>query len=237
MNDQISNSVPVQAVFFDLDGTLLDTAPDLASALNALRQSKNRNPLPFDLVRNHVSQGSVALTRLGFPEIIQETEFEPLRQELLQYYADSICVDTTLFAEMEELLVTIEEQQVPWGIITNKPAWLTDPLLEALDLVPRAACVVSGDTLPQRKPHPDPLLHACELIGVSPAHSIYIGDDPRDIHAGNAAGMYTCVARYGYIESDAEVDRWGADFSIASPKELTRYIQFAKHIHNLGTGA
>ena len=235
MSEEISNCVPIHAVFFDLDGTLLDTAPDLVNALNALLATNNRNPLPFDQVRNHVSQGSAALTRIGFPEVKQDSEFEPLRQQLLQYYADSICVDTAPFAEIEELLACIEEQQVPWGIITNKPAWLTDPLLDSLDLTRRAACVVSGDTLPQRKPEPEPLLHACELIGAAPSHSIYIGDDPRDIHAGNAAGMYTCVARYGYIEPGAEVDRWGADFTIRSPKELTRFIQLAKHIHNMAT--
>ncbi len=235
MNDPKSSTVPIHAVFFDLDGTLLDTAPDLVNALNALLTANNRNPLPFEQVRNHVSQGSAALTRIGFPEVTQDSEFEPLRQELLRYYADSICVDTALFAETEELLKHIEAQKIPWGIITNKPAWLTDPLLDVLDLTHRAACVVSGDTLPQRKPEPEPLLHACELIGASPAHSIYIGDDPRDIHAGNAAGMYTCVARYGYIQPGAEVDRWGADFTIASPKELTQYIQLAKHIHNVGT--
>lgn len=222
-------------MLFDLDGTLLDTAPDLVNALNALLATKNRDPLPYELVRNHVSQGSAAMTRIGFPEVKQSSEFDALRQELLQHYAESICVDTVLFAEIEELLANIEEQQVPWGIVTNKPGWLTDPLLDALKLSQRAACVVSGDTLPQRKPHPDPLLHACKLIGNSPDCSIYIGDDPRDIHAGNAAGMYTCVARYGYIEPGMEVDAWGADFTIASPKELTQYIQFAKHIHNVGT--
>ena len=235
MNKHDSNSVPIHAVFFDLDGTLLDTAPDLIDALNVLLLAYDRDPLPYEQVRNHVSQGSVALTRIGFPEVELETEFEPLRQQLLKIYADSICINTSLFSEMEELLNIIEEQKVPWGVVTNKPGWLTNPLLDSLDLSRRAACIVSGDTLPQRKPHPDPLLHACKMINVSPIHSIYIGDDPRDIHAGNAAGMYTCVARYGYIEPGTEVDRWGADFTIESPKELTQFIRLAKHIHNVGT--
>lgn len=235
MSDCNTNSIPIRAVLFDLDGTLLDTAPDLVNALNTLLAANNRDPLPFDQVRNYVSQGSVAITRLGFPEIKHESEFEALRKEFLQHYANSICIDTSLFAEMDELLTTIEQQQVPWGIVTNKPAWLTDPLLETLGLSKRAACIVSGDSLPQRKPLPDPLLHACKLINVLPTDSVYIGDDPRDIHAGNAAGMYTCVARYGYIEPGMEVDRWGADFAIASPKELTQYIHLGKHINNVGT--
>lgn len=227
--------IPIHAVLFDLDGTLLDTAPDLLNALNTLLAKKKRPSLSLEKVRNYVSQGSVALTRLGFPEVKDEEKFNALRLELLDLYAESICVDTKLFSHMEDLLLNIEAQGVPWGVVTNKPDWLTQPLLKKLALHKRAACVVSGDSLPQRKPLPEPLLHACELIRASPTYSLYVGDDPRDIYAGNAAGMYTCVARYGYIQPGAEVDRWGADFTIASPKELTQYIQLAKHIHNVGT--
>lgn len=230
-----STPIPIHTVLFDLDGTLLDTAPDLTNALNSLLQTNNKPALALSQVRNYVSQGSVALTRLGFPEITDAAEFEELRQQLLQAYAQAICVDTKLFEQMEELLLAIEQQQVPWGIVTNKPDWLTQPLLEALDLTKRTACVVSGDSLPQRKPLPEPLLHACNLIGTSPTYSLYIGDDPRDIHAGNAAGMYTCVACYGYIDPGMEVDRWGADFTIRSPNELTQYIQLTKHINDVGT--
>ena len=230
-----STPVPIHTVLFDLDGTLLDTAPDLTNALNSLLIANHKQPLALSQVRNYVSQGSVALTRLGFPEITETSTFEDLRQQLLQAYAQAICVDTKLFEQMEELLLVIEQQQVPWGIVTNKPDWLTQPLLDALALSERAACIVSGDSLPQRKPLPEPLLYACELIGTSPTYSLYVGDDPRDIHAGNAAGMYTCVARYGYIDPGMEVDRWGADFTIASPNELTQYIQLTKHIDDVGT--
>lgn len=231
------NQQPVQihAVLFDLDGTLLDTAPDLVNALNALLVKKGKSPLALEQVRNYVSQGSVALTRLGFPEAKDEATFNALRLELLDLYSQSICVDTKFFDHMEDLLVTIESQNVPWGVVTNKPDWLTQPLLQTLSLTERAACIVSGDSVPQNKPFPDPLLHACKLMGVSPIYSIYVGDDPRDVYAGNAAGMYTCVARYGYIDPVMEVDRWGADFTIASPIELMQYIQLTKNIDDVGT--
>ena len=227
--------VQIHAVLFDLDGTLLDTAPDLVNALNTLLVKKDKSPLALEQVRNYVSQGSVALTRLGFPEIKDEATFNALRLELLDLYAQTICVDTKFFEHMEDLLATIESQNVPWGVVTNKPDWLTQPLLQTLSLTKRAACIVSGDTVPQRKPLPDPLLHACKLMDVSPIYSIYIGDDPRDVYAGNAAGMYTCIARYGYIDPVREVDRWGADFTIASPKDLMQYIQLTKHIDDVGT--
>ena len=233
--NHFSLPVPIHAVLFDLDGTLLDTAPDLASALNALLTKNKKSPLPFEEIRKTVSQGGAALTRLGFPEVTDETAFENLRQDLLRIYAESICIDSGLFEEMEDLLNTIENEQVPWGIVTNKPGWLTTPLLQQLDLLDRAACVVSGDTLPHRKPLPDPLLHACKQLGLSPTYTLYIGDDPRDIYAGNAAGMYTCVASYGYIEPSLEIDRWGADFAIASPGELIKFIQLTKNINDVGT--
>ena len=227
--------VQIQAVLFDLDGTLLDTAPDLVNALNALLANKDKPPLAFEQVRNYVSQGSVALTRLGFPEVKDESSFNALRKELLDLYAQSICIDTKFFDQMEDLLIEIEKQNVPWGVVTNKPGWLTLPLLQALSLTERAACIVSGDSVSQRKPLPDPLLHACKLMSVSPTYSIYVGDDPRDIYAGNAAGMYTCVAGYGYIDPVMEIDRWGADFTIASPNELMQHIQLTKDINDVGT--
>lgn len=224
------SSVPIHAVLFDLDGTLLDTAPDLTLALNQLLASKNKPPVAPEDARNHVSQGAVAVTRLGFPEVTDKSEFEKLRQEFLQYYANNICVKSSLFPGMETLLQTIEDNNTLWGVVTNKPGWLTDPLLDALSLSDRAACVVSGDTLQKRKPHPDPLLHACKCINLSPEYTVYIGDDPRDIHAGNAAGMYTCVAKFGYIDAMYDTDTWGADFSIEHPDELMQHILLSKPI-------
>ena len=161
--------------------------------------------------------------------------FEQLRQEFLQHYADSVCVSSELFNGMETLLQTLEEQSIPWGIVTNKPGYLTQSLLEKLSLSSRPACIVSGDTLTARKPHPDPLLLASDTIQLSPHHTIYLGDDPRDIYAGNAAGMYTCVARYGYIEPDIDTDQWGADFTISHPLELLNHIQLSAPINEVGT--
>ena len=153
-----SRVAPIHAVLFDLDGTLLDTAPDLVLALNTLLKCHDKAVVNFDDVRNISSQGSLALTRYGFPEIEDDAEFEKLRQQFLQHYADSICVKSDLFNGMQELLNKIESQNIPWGIVTNKPDALTQPLLEKLSLSHRAACIISGDTLKVRKPHPEPLL-------------------------------------------------------------------------------
>tara|TARA_R110002049_G_scaffold147342_1_gene310133 strand:- start:97471 stop:98169 length:699 start_codon:yes stop_codon:yes gene_type:complete len=228
-------TTPIHAVLFDLDGTLLDTAPDLVLALNNLLKCHDRPGCDFDKLRNLASQGSVALTRYGFPEITCDQQFESLRQQFLQHYAKSICVETRLFNGMEQLLQTIENQDIPWGIVTNKPEELTHSLLEKLSLSSRPSCIVSGDTLTVRKPNPEPLLLASETIKLSPHHTIYIGDDPRDIYAGNAAGMYTCVARYGYIEPDVDTDQWGADFTINNPQELLNHIQLSAPINDVGT--
>lgn len=214
----------IHAVLFDLDGTLLDTAPDLVFALNKLLNNHNKPSVSIDDARNIVSQGSVALTRFGFPEVTDNEKFEVLRKEFLQHYLDNVCIDTKFFDGMHDLLSMIESLDIPWGIVTNKPSAMTDPLIEELSLTQRAKCVISGDTLNVRKPHPGPLLLASNMIGLSTHKTIYIGDDPRDIYAGNEAGMYTCVAGYGYIEPDIDTDQWGADFTINHPLELLNYI-------------
>ena len=214
-----------QAVFFDLDGTLVDTAPDLAHALNATLITENKTPLTLDKIRPHVSQGGIALTRLGFPEVLDEVTFEALRQKLLDHYLHSICKDTVLFEGMDELIDQLEQANLPWGIVTNKPMWLTEPLLKALNIDHRSCCTVGGDSLAKRKPHPDPLLHACKLTKVEPEQCIYLGDDPRDIHAGNAAGMYTYVARYGYLGAEDQPELWGADGVSDTPLELLDLIR------------
>ncbi len=219
----------INAVLFDLDGTLLDTAPDLVLALNSLLASKNKPPVDFSTARNYVSQGAAALTKHGFPEVADDVTFENLRQEFLKLYKDAVCVDTVAFDGIEELLILIEHQLIPWGIVTNKPGWLTTPLLEQLSLSSRTACVISGDTLPVRKPQPEPLLLACKHLNLPPANTIYIGDDARDIYAGNAAGMYTCIAAYGYIDKEIDIESWGADFIIHQPSELLEHIQLTNN--------
>ena len=232
----MNKQVPlIHAVLFDLDGTLLDTAPDLVSALNRLLQANGKAATDPDSARNIVSQGSAALTRFGFPEIFEQAEFEKLRRQLLDYYAESICRQTSIFAGMAGLLATIEARNVPWGIVTNKPGWLSEPLLEQLSLRQRVACLVNGDTLARRKPHPDPLLLASQKINLGAHNTVYIGDDPRDIYAGNAAGMYTCVARYGYIEADIDTRLWGADFIIQRPQDLLDHIQLSAPVYAMAT--
>lgn len=214
-----------ESVLFDLDGTLADTAPDLVRALNQLLSNHNKPALAANIVRGHVSQGSVALTRLGFPEAVNTDRFENLRLELLDLYSQSLYIDTRLFDGMATILDTLTQVEIPWGVVTNKPGWLTEPLLAELLKNHSPKCIVSGDTLSQRKPHPAPLLHACEQLQCNVHESIYIGDDPRDVYAGNAAGMYTCIAAYGYIHSPREqLQEWGADIIINDPQDLTRYI-------------
>lgn len=226
--NQTNQPFAAQAVLFDLDGTLLDTAPDLVAALNNLLLAHNKTPVDFLAARNLASQGSVGLTRHGFPEIIDSQARLQLQQEYLATYAKQSCVNTQFFPEVLQLLETIEAQNTPWGIVTNKPGWLTDPILKQLNISPRCACVVSGDTLAKRKPHPDPLLLASDIIKVAPENCVYVGDDPRDIYAGNSAGMYTCVANYGYIEANTQTDQWGADFTIDSPLALLNHIQLGQ---------
>ena len=224
----ITHTHPIQAILFDLDGTLLDTAQDLVLALNNMLEAHKREPVPYEVARFSVSQGSAALTRLGFPEVIDTAEFEDLRQEFLVTYEQCVCEATCYFEGVESLLSQIEAHQLPWGIVTNKPGNLTDLLLQRLALDTRSHCVVSGDTLNVRKPHPEPLLLASQTLEVDPKDIVYIGDDPRDITAGNAAGMYTCVANYGYIEAGLDTRLWGADFCIDQPLDVFQHIEMIR---------
>ena len=201
----------IRTVLFDLDGTLADTAPDLAYALNRVLEEQGGRPLPFDTIRPVVSHGGIALIKLGFGIDEQAPEFPPLRQRLLDIYRDNIARETRLFDGMESLLATLEERGLNWGVVTNKPGWLTEPLLDALGLKARAATIVSGDTLPERKPHPAPMLLACEQAGSDAGHCLYIGDAERDIEAGRNAGMRTLVALFGYLGETDIPERWQAD--------------------------
>ena len=203
----------IKRVLFDLDGTLLDTAPDLANALNVTLKRNGRDTLAFETIRPVVSYGGRALIQLGFNLQPDHPEFEPLRLELLDYYLHHIADQTTLFPGMENVLHRLEDQGMPWGIVTNKPGWLTEPLLTAVGLRRRAAVVVSGDTLKENKPHPAPLLYACEKMQGTPAHCLYVGDAGRDIEAGQRAGMFTLIAMFGYIMETDQPDSWNASGS------------------------
>lgn len=215
---------PCRALLFDLDGTLADTAPDLAAALNALLAELGRPPLPFDAIRPHVSHGARALIRLGLDLGDGDPEFAPLHLRFLDLYRGAIAAHTTLFDGMEGLLATAEARGIPWGVVTNKPAWLTDPLMAALGLTARAACIVSGDTTAHPKPHPEPMFHASRQVGVPPEACLFVGDAERDIEAARRAGMRSLVANFGYLGPDDRPETWGADGAVDHPGEIVAWL-------------
>jgi 2-phosphoglycolate phosphatase len=200
----------IAGVLFDLDGTLLDTAPDMGGALNELLVEHGAQPLPAALIRPWVSNGAAALVRLGFGAV-DPVRHEHLRLRFLELYARRLAYETRLFPGGDALLTALESAGVPWGIVTNKPGWLTDPLLESLGLAARAGVVISGDTLPEKKPHPAPLWLAAERLAVAPAAIAYLGDAERDMVAARAAGMRAVAATWGYIDPVAGHGGWPFD--------------------------
>lgn len=215
----------IKAVLFDLDGTFADTAPDLGAALNHVLALNNLPPMPLEKSRLQASHGTAGLLGLGFGITPDDPRFTPLRNEFLVHYTAHICDHTTLFAGMGELITTIEQRGLPWGIVTNKPHRFTLPLMQALGYANRASCMVSGDTCEYAKPHPMPMRHAAKLMNIAPEHCIYLGDDKRDIEAANAANMRGIIAQYGYINPTASLDTWQAAGSVQTPLELLHYIE------------
>ncbi|MEQ8663123.1 MAG: HAD-IA family hydrolase [Gammaproteobacteria bacterium] len=213
-----------RALLFDLDGTLLDTGPDLARALNRLRAEDGLDALPYTSVRPWVSHGSHALMRLGYAFAPGSAAYETRRLRLLELYHTDIAAESRLFAGMDAVLAHAETHGIPWGIVTNKPGWLTTPLLAAVGLATRAACVVSGDTTARAKPHPDPLLAAARTLARAPGECLYVGDAARDVTAAAAAGMPVVVALYGYLGPHDAPLEWGADGSIDSPLDLLQWL-------------
>jgi 2-phosphoglycolate phosphatase len=211
------------AVLFDLDGTLVDTAPDMVAVLQSLQEEHGLDPVGYQEGRSYVSNGAVGLLRLGFPDR-DDAAIEILRLAFLERYADQLCVHSALFAGMETLVDRLDNDGLPWGVVTNKPQHLTDPLLVALGLNQRVACSVSGDTLPLRKPDPAPLHHACQLAALEAARTLYVGDSSRDIDAGRAAGMGTIAAAYGYIAPGDNSASWGADAIANDTQELAQIV-------------
>ena len=214
----------LRAVLFDLDGTFADTAPDLAAALNHTRATRGLPPMPLGEIRPQASHGTRGLFKISFNIEPEHPDFEPLRNIFLDYYARNICVHTRLFGDTAKLVAELERHGMPWGIVTNKPHRFTVPLMQALGYAERAACLVSGDTCARAKPHPDPLVKACEIIGLATEECLYLGDDLRDMQAAQAAGMRGIIANYGYVSKDASVENWGAQGSIDSPCELLQYL-------------
>ena len=209
----------INTVLFDLDGTLLDTAPDLVDALNRVCAERNHPAPDFKLACRYVSTGAAGLIRLAFPDA-DAAMVENLRIRLVDLYAENVCVLTKPYPGMEKLLEQIESLGKTWGVVTNKPAALTEPLMKAIGLTNRSACIVSGDTLPQRKPDPAPIMHALDLIDCLPAVALYVGDAPQDIAAGQAAGVKTIAVSWGYIIPGHSPHEWGADYTIDRPEQL-----------------
>ncbi len=220
---KLLNSGGYSAVLFDLDGTLIDTAPDMVAVLQDMQSDHGHTPVEYELGRSFVSNGAVGLLRLGFPDA-DDDQVETLRPEYLARYLDRVSSASTLFPGLDLLVDTLDAHARPWGVVTNKPHHLTEPLMLALDLLERAACCVSGDTLPQRKPDPAPLHHACAVAGIDAATTIYVGDSSRDIEAGRAAGMITIAAAYGYITPDDDAQAWGADLIARDTEELAQLV-------------
>lgn len=215
-----------RAVLFDLDGTLADTAPDLAAAVNKLRTDRGLEPTPYPVLRPTASAGARGMIGAAFGLSPADEEYEALRLEWFDNYSAAIAVDSTLFGGVIELLEGLTDAGVAWGIVTNKPARFTDPLVPQIGLA-HAGCIVSGDTTGHAKPHPAPLLEGARRLGVAPEACWYVGDDLRDIEAGRAAGMVTVACAWGYCGA-IEPASWGADFLLDTPADLLEQVRAAR---------
>ncbi len=213
----------IQAVLLDLDGTLADTAPDLAYALNRMRETRSLPALPPAATRAYTSLGARGLLGIGLDVTPAHSNYEALRDEFLGIYADNLCRATRLFPGMAELLAELERRAMPWGVVTNKAERFTFPLLEMLGMRSRAACIIGGDTTGKIKPDPAPLLAASERIGIAPGCCVYVGDDYRDMQAGRAAGMKVVAARFGYLNG-SDPETWDADAVIDRPQDLLLHL-------------
>ncbi len=211
-----------RAVLFDLDGTLADTAPDLAAAVNKMRTDRGLAPSPFEQLRPVASAGARGLIGVAFGLSPEDKDYEALRTEFLGNYAARIAEHTTLFHGVSELLRVMDSREVRWGIVTNKPARYTDALLPLIGLG-HTACAISGDTTPHAKPHPEPLFEACRRLQLLPQECWYVGDDLRDIQAGKAAGMPTIAAAWGYC-GHSEPLSWDADCIASEPTEIGKLL-------------
>ena len=209
-----------EAVLFDLDGTLADTAPDLGGALNELRREQGLAPLPLEQLRPHVSSGARGLIGAGLGITPADTRYPNLQQRFLAIYQDALCVGTRLFAGIAEHLGELEQRGIAWGIVTNKSQRFAIPLIEQLELRQRSVCIVCGDSAPRAKPHGHPMQLASAVIGIAAEQCLYVGDDERDVISGRAVGMRTVIAAWGYLGSGKPPRDWGADAIAATPGEI-----------------
>ncbi len=217
----------VRAVLFDLDGTLIDSAPDLAGAANRLRAEHGLEPLPYERLRPMVGAGARGMVGVAFGVLPGDARFEPLRDAFLARYESGMLDRTHVFEGMHELLNALEAAGIAWGIVTNKATRFAVPVAEGLGLSPRAGALVCGDTTAHAKPHPEPLWEAARRLGHAPADCIYVGDDLRDVQAGRAAGMATVVAAWGYLGQAESIGQWGADAIVESPTSLLNWLDLA----------
>lgn len=217
----------IAAVLFDLDGTLVDSAPDLAAAADQMRLARSWPSLPLNAYRAHCGSGARGMLEVAFGVGPEQEEFEALREEFFVNYTQCLNARTRLFKGVEALVRHLELSGLVWGVVTNKSERYAMPLLATMPVFASASTVVCGDTTPHTKPHPAPLLEAARRIGVEPTHCVYVGDDLRDIVAGKAAGMATVAAHYGYLGPQAQVSQWGADLGIESPWGLAQHLPSA----------
>ena len=217
----------LEAVLFDLDGTLADTLPDLAGALDAVARRIGAGAVDEARLRPLVSRGTRAILADVFAHESDRARIDHARRRFLERYREGVAVRTRLFPGMDAVLDTLERHGVRWGVVTNKHAWLTEPLLEALGLHRRAACVVSGDSAAHPKPHPAPLLLACERLSIAPDAAAYVGDARSDVESGRAAGMVTLSAGWGYFDPDDPPHGWGADVDAGTPGDLLAWVRSA----------
>jgi 2-phosphoglycolate phosphatase len=216
-----------EAVLFDLDGTLIDSAPDLAGAANDLRAEHGLAPLPFAALRPMVGAGARGMVGAAFGVKPGDPTFEALRDAFLARYAKGLLERTRVFDAVQPVLQTLESAGVRWGIVTNKAARFTEPIVDGLELRTRATALVCGDTTAHSKPHPAPLLEAARHLSLQASSCVYVGDDLRDVVAGRAAGMATLIAQWGYLGEGPPVQEWGADAILATPMDLLKWLRLA----------
>jgi N-acetyl-D-muramate 6-phosphate phosphatase len=214
----------IAAVLFDLDGTLIDSAPDLGGAANQMRVDRGLASLPLDLYRPMAGAGARGMLGLAFGVDPQSAGYDDLREEFFDQYERRLSQETVVFEGVSELIGHLNQRKILWGVVTNKSARFTMPLTGAMSLFTTAKAIVSGDTTPHAKPHPAPLIEAARRLAVSPSNCLYVGDDERDVVAGNAAGMYTIAATYGYIGNNTDIATWGAHGEINSPAALLQLL-------------
>ena len=214
----------VRAILFDLDGTLVDSAPDLAGAADELRAERGLPPLPYEAYRPRAGSGARGMLAAAFGLTPADEAYAPLRDSFLARYQRRLLQASVVFPAVPAMLASIEASGCPWGVVTNKAVYLAEPLLEGLALRQRAAVLVGGDSTPHTKPHPAPLLHAAAALGVDAADCVYVGDDARDMQAGRAAGMATLAAAWGYLGPDARLEDWPAHGIVSSPDQLLNWL-------------